>query len=39
VERLGHYGLEGYLLKGQGMQTLVDRVGEIVAGGSPEADS
>lgn len=39
VERLGHYGLEGYLLKGQGMQTLVERVGEIVAGGSPGADS
>ena len=39
VERLGHYGLEGYLLKGQGMQTLVERVGEIVAGGSSEADS
>ena len=39
VERLGHYGLEGYLLKGQGMQTLVERVGEILAGGSPGADS
>ena len=39
VERLGHYGLAGYLLKGQGMQTLVERVGEIIAAAPPEADS
>ncbi len=39
VERLGHYGLEGYLLKGQGMQTLVERVGEILPVGSPGADA
>ena len=39
VERLGHYGLEGYLLKGQGMQTLVERVGEILPVGSLGADA
>ena len=39
VERLGHYGLDGYLLKGQGMQTLVERVGEILPVGSPGADA